>query len=231
MLELYLKGGVLMHPILAASVIALAISLERLWYFWRIGSGEVNQRFERIENLLSKGNEKQATRVAASISGPIGKILQIGLDKTEENPEFIEERMAICGDTISREAAKGLSLLALIPSITTMLGLLGTVLGMVLSFQRLSLVTGSLSPALLASGIWVALITTVAGMAVAIPVLIAHHYLQSRKDHLIFEIEHFGSRLLLLLKKARGLQNQVGKKTGFESKSDPFRFALEEETH
>ncbi len=227
MLDLYLKGGILMHPILAASVMALAITLERLWYFWRIGSREVNRRFERIEKLLSKGKVKEAARIAASISGPIGKILQIGLKETGEEPEIVAERMAICGDAIAREASKGLSLLALISPVSTMLGLLGTVFGMVLSFQRLSLIEGALSPALLASGIWVALITTVAGMTVAIPALIAHHTLQSRKERLIFEIEHFGSRLLLLLKKARGLQSIAGEKTASDEAPDPFRFAIE----
>jgi len=231
MLDLYLKGGALMHPLLAASVIALAITLDRLWYFWTLRSKELGRQFERIEKLLSNGKRKEAGTIAASIAGPIGKILQVGLDPAEEEPEIIEERMAIHGEAMAREASKGLSLLALIPPVSTLLGLLGTVLGMVLSFQRLALIEGAASPALLASGIWVALITTVAGMAVAIPALIAHHYLQSQKERLIFEIEHYGSRLLLQLKKMRSLSGHQDpsrdkiEKGDFES--EPFRFAIE----
>ncbi len=229
MLDLYLKGGVLMHPILAASILALAITLERLWYFWTLRAKTLEPRFKRIEHLISKGKENEAQALAASITGPIGKILQVGLNEKGIEPDLAAERMAIHGEAIAREAAKGLALLALIPPVTTMLGLLGTVLGMVFSFQRLALIEGAASPALLASGIWVALITTVAGMAVAIPALIAHHHLQSRKDRLVFEIEHYGSRLLLQLKKVRalsGLQAPDLEKGDFES--EPFHFAIEE---
>ncbi|MFQ5596675.1 MAG: MotA/TolQ/ExbB proton channel family protein [Nitrospiria bacterium] len=228
MLELYLKGGFLMHPILVASVIALAVTLERLWYFWFTRSKALKARFERVENLLSIGKEKEAAAIAATLTGPIGSILQLGLNEPAEDPEIVAERMAIRGEEIDREAAKGLALLGLIPPVSTMLGLLGTVVGMVLSFQRLSLIQGALSPALLASGIWVALITTVSGMAVAIPALIAHYYLQGRKDRLVYEIEHYGSRLLVQLRKTHAPQDASSEKPDFNPEPDPFRYAIEE---
>ncbi|MFQ5779820.1 MAG: MotA/TolQ/ExbB proton channel family protein [Nitrospiria bacterium] len=196
-----------MHPILAASVIALAITLERCWYFWRIRSRDIARRFEQIEGFLLRGDDKDAKRVAKDTAGPLGKVLQLGLEDHDEVLEILQERMMICGEEVSREAGKGLSLLALIPSVSTMLGLLGTVVGMVSAFQRVAQMEGRVSPALLASGIWVALITTVAGLLVAIPTLIAHHTLQARLTRLSFEIEHYGSRLLLLLKKnGRGMK-------------------------
>ncbi len=201
MLELYLKGGLLMHPILACSVLMLTILIERTAYFWRIGSGTILEKFPLIERCLLEGNTSEAKKIAGALSGPIAHILQIGLVHPEEKAEIIEENMAIAGDEIARQAAKGLSLLALIPSISTLLGLLGTVIGLSLAFQKVALLENLVSPALLASGIWVALITTVAGLLVAIPSLIAHHYIQNKVSRLTFEIEHFGSRLLLLLKK------------------------------
>lgn len=223
MLEFYLKGGVLMHPILVASIIAFTITIERCWFFWRMRTGKIALRFELIENLLIKGDEREAMAIATSMTGPIGKILQAGLKEPGESHALAEERMAICGNDVSRETGKGLSLLALIPPVSTMLGLLGTVIGLVMAFQKISQIEGTHSPALLASGIWIALITTVAGMIVAILSLIAHHYLQSRSDNLIFQIEHFGNRLLLLLKKTRAMQEAEA--AAFDSESNPFRMA------
>jgi len=198
MFEFYLKGGLLMHPILLLSVIALTLSLERLWYFLGCRTRRIVPHFEDIENALIHHKREKAREIASRMSGPIGKILQKGLG--ESNYELAQERMAISGELIAKEATRGLSLLALIPSIATMLGLLGTVLGLVAAFKKVAFLQGNVSPALLASGIWVALITTVAGLIVAIPSLIAHHFFQSAVAKLQFEMEHYGSRLLLLLK-------------------------------
>lgn len=82
-----------------------------------------------------------------------------------------------------------------------MLGLLGTVVGLVEAFQKVAEMQERVSPASLASGIWAALITTVGGLFVTIPTLIAHHFFQGRVAHLAFRIEHYGCELLLLLKR------------------------------
>lgn len=206
MFELYLKGGILMHAILASSIVMLSIVLERTWYFWRAGSREISREFEQIEALLLKGERKEAAALAAELSGPIGRVLQTGLNRTEDRHEITEERMAIFGEALMHEAEKGLSLLALIPSISTLLGLLGTVLGLVMAFQKVAFMEGNVSPALLASGIWVALLTTVAGLLVAIPALVAHYYIQNRLSRLTFEMEHFANRLLLVLKNTEPVQ-------------------------
>ena len=82
-----------------------------------------------------------------------------------------------------------------------MLGLLGTVVGLVQAFQKVAEMEARVSPSLLASGIWAALVTTVGGLFVAIPVLIVHHYFQGKMAHLAFQVEHYGSELLLVMKK------------------------------
>lgn len=206
MLDLYLKGGFLMHPILAVSVIALAITLDRWWYFRKIRLKDIGRRFALIEKALLKGEREKGMGALEGVTGPLGRVIGFTLQDLEEPCEIIEEKMMITGEEVSREAGRGLSLLGLIPSLSTMLGLLGTVIGLVLAFQRVAQMEGRVSPALLASGIWVALITTVAGLLVAIPSLIAHHYLQTQQARMTFEIEHYGSRLLLLLKKCRLIQ-------------------------
>lgn len=198
MFEFYLKGGLLMHPILFFSVVALTITFERLWYFARLGGRDVHEKFEQIQQALMNGHQKKAKQVANTISGPLGMILKQGLSEAQH--EIAAEQMAISGEKITKEAAKGLSLMALIPSLATLLGLLGTVIGLVLAFKKVAFIEGNVSPTLLASGIWVALITTAAGLIVAVPTLIAHHFFQNGVSKLQFEIEHYGSRLLLLLK-------------------------------
>lgn len=200
MLEVYLKGGFLMHPILIASVIALAVALERGWFFWHI-RGEAGSLFETLSEQLKKGEREGAIGAAGKIVGPIGVVLREGLKHREEGPEIVQEVMAIRGEEALRSARRGIPLLALIASISTMLGLLGTVVGLVEAFQKVAEMEARVSPALLASGIWVALITTVGGLFVAIPALIVHHYFQEKVTHLAFQIEHYGSELLLVMKK------------------------------
>lgn len=210
MFELYLKGGFLMHPILFCSIIALAITLDRWWYFRKIREKDIGRKFTRVETSLLKGTSMEGLRILKNLSGPIGEILRSALQNSLEPHEIIEEKLLISAERVSREAGQGLSLLALIPSVSTMLGLLGTVIGLALAFQKMALMEGSVSPAHMASGIWVALITTVAGLLVAIPSLIAHHFIQSRQIRMTFEIEHYGSRLLLLLKQCESIQKNKG---------------------
>lgn len=194
-----------MHPILVASVIALAVALERVWFFWRADSN-VGPLFEMVAERISKGDPKGALEVVGEHSGPVGLVLREGLKHWHEGPEMAQEIMAIRGEEALRSARRGISLLSLVPSITVMLGLLGTVVGMVQAFQKVAEMEEQVSPALLASGIWTALITTVGGLCVAIPILIAHHYFQEKIAHLAFQIEHYGSELILLLKQERSMK-------------------------
>ncbi len=210
-----------MHPILLCSVLMLSIVLERTWYFWRRPSRNVLQKFKLIEKALLDEAHNKAREIASSLSGPTGSIIQIGLENRQEKYEITEERMALAGETFVREASKGLSLLALIPSISTLLGLLGTVIGLVLAFRKVALLEGNVSPALLASGIWVALITTAAGLIVALPSLIAHHFLQNKIAQLTFEIEYFGNRLLLHLKTAPPHKNPEIEKLAIKAQDVP----------
>ncbi|MFY9269838.1 MAG: MotA/TolQ/ExbB proton channel family protein [Candidatus Manganitrophaceae bacterium] len=207
MLELYLKGGFWMHPILAASVVALAVALERGWYFWQI-RGEIPALFQALSDSLSKGDPDGAVEAAGKIVGPVGVVLKEGLKHQEEGPEIVQEVMAIRGEEVLRSAQRGIPVLALIASISTMLGLLGTVVGLVEAFQKVAEMESRVSPALLASGIWAALVTTVGGLFVAIPTLILHHYFQEKVAHLTFQIEHYGNEMLLLFRRGTGMTGQ-----------------------
>ncbi len=209
MFDLYLRGGFLMHPIFIASVTAIAIALERGWFFWRI-RGDVQGSFEELKEWLIKKDLRTALKIAERAPGPVGIVLREGLKHWGEGAEIVQEVMAIRGEEVLRESQKGLSVLAMIASISTMLGLLGTVVGLVDAFQKVAEMKEHVSPALLASGIWMALITTVGGLFVAIPSLIVHHFFQQKISHLAFQIEHYVSELLLLLKKGMGCSGEGG---------------------
>jgi biopolymer transport protein ExbB len=200
MLDLYLKGGMLMHPILFASIVALAISLERGWFFRRL-RGNVQAVFEVMAERISTGDRREAIRMAENIAGPVGVVLKEGLVHWEDGPEIAQEAMAIRGESLLQNVRIGIPILAIISSISMMLGLLGTVVGLVEAFQKVAEMEARVSPSLLASGIWTAMLTTVGGLFVAIPALISHHYFQGKVARLTFQIEHYGSELLLVMKK------------------------------
>lgn len=210
MLDLFVKGGFLMHPILIASILAFGIALERGWFFWKI-RGDARAVFEELKERLLKGDREITLKTAEEAPRPVGAVLKEGLVYWEEGPEIVQEVMAIRSEEALREAQKGLSVLAVIASITPMLGLLGTVVGLVEAFQKVAEMQERVSPALLASGIWAALITTVGGLFVAIPTLIVYHYFQGKVAHLAFQLEHYGSELLLLLKKEKGGEDGLGR--------------------
>lgn len=202
MFDIYLKGGFLMHPILLISIVALAVALERGWFFWRL-RGDAQAAFEAMAERFSTGDRDGATRMAEKIAGPVGVVLKEGLVHWEDGPEIAQEAMAIRGEAVLQTVRRGIPILALIASVSTMLGLLGTVVGLVEAFQKVAEMEARVSPSLLASGIWAALVTTVGGLFVAIPTLIVHHYFQGKVAHLAFQIEHYGSELLLVMKKER----------------------------
>jgi len=205
MIGLYMKGGFFMHPILLISVVAFAIALERGWFFWRL-RGDAQRIFESLTTRFSSGDFEGATQMAAKIVGPVGVVLREGLKHSSDGPEIVQEAMAIRGEMVLQTVRRGIPILALAASVAPLLGLLGTVVGLVEAFQKVAGMEAHVSPALLASGIWAALVTTVGGLFVAIPALIVHHYFQEKAAHVAFQIEHYGSELLLVMK--RGAQSK-----------------------
>jgi biopolymer transport protein ExbB len=160
MIDYFIKGGILMWPILICSIAALAVGIERAWAFRRF----------RIAD----------TGKALLVEACAGAT---GLPRDE-----LEARLSVAGSRALRELSRGLDVLALIARIAPMLGLLGTVLGLTDSFRAVSAASGSADPAMLAGGIWEALITTVAGLFVAIPALVAHHFLDRSLGGIRFEL-------------------------------------------
>ncbi|MBW2063199.1 MAG: MotA/TolQ/ExbB proton channel family protein [Deltaproteobacteria bacterium] len=181
MIEFLSKGGVLVGPILFCSVLALGIFLERLIRFSRLrirGDGLV----EKVTRHIKNGEDHQAYELASSTDTPMGRVLAQGIEVKGQDRETLETVIVHATDEEVRELSRYLQALATIGNIAPLLGLLGTVLGMIKAFMVIQQMGGKVNAAVLAGGIWEAMLTTALGLAVALPTMVAHSYLSSRVD-------------------------------------------------
>ncbi len=181
MIEFLSKGGVLVGPILICSVLALAIFLERMIRLGRLrirGYGLV----EKIARHIKNGEDHQAYELASTNDTPMTRILAQAMEVKDQDRETLETVIVHSTDGEVRELSRYLQALATIGSIAPLLGLLGTVLGMIKAFMVIQEMGGKVNAAVLAGGIWEAMLTTAMGLAVALPTMLAHSYLVSRVD-------------------------------------------------
>jgi len=160
MIDFFIKGGLLMWPILLCSVTAAAITIHKLL------------QYRSVRRALSYTPQEIMIKKPAQLE-PLVSALAEGLD---------EEEIAVIGTRQIRNLEKGLGLLSLISVISPLLGLTGTVTGMIRAFQIIAAHGSQINPTLLAGGIWEALITTAAGLFVAIPAHLACHLLEAALD-------------------------------------------------
>ncbi|MFZ6017816.1 MAG: MotA/TolQ/ExbB proton channel family protein [Nitrospirota bacterium] len=166
MIALFLKGGFLMYPILFCSIAGLAILINKFTLYRKI-----------LKSIGKPFNEVMKERPAILI--PLIQGIENGCNERE---------LSVIGTKQVREIEKGLSWLGLIAIIAPLLGLTGTVTGMIKAFMVIANST-SVNPSMLAGGIWEALITTAAGLLVAIPIHIGHHYLEKQADDIAFMLK------------------------------------------
>ncbi len=181
MLEMMSKGGVLVPPILFCSVLALAIFLERLIRFSRLKLGG-DGLLQKVTALLSRGRSRQAHALVQEDPTPLGRILAQAMEVRDQDRETLETVLVHATDEEVRGLSRYLQALATIGNITPLLGLLGTVLGMIKAFMVIQQMGGKVNAAVLAGGIWEAMLTTALGLAVALPTMVGHSYLTGRVD-------------------------------------------------
>jgi len=181
MFDFLAKGGILVVPILFCSIIGVAIFLERLIRFSRIrirGDGLVKEVAEYVRN----GEEQKAYDILKSKNTPMARVLYQAIEVKDEDRETLETVIVHAIEKEIRNLSKYLQTLATIGSVTPLLGLLGTVIGMIKAFMVIEQMGGKVNAAVLAGGIWEAMLTTALGLAVALPMVIAHSYLSSCVD-------------------------------------------------
>ncbi len=193
--EFLAHGGVVMIPIALGSIIALAIFLERIW---TLQESRIIPRglLDHVIKLLSEGDKKKAREECLKSNTPLGRLLLAGIDsgqrKREETRGILEE---VGRHEVSR-TGRYIEAMGTIASVEPLMGLLGTVTGMIKVFQKVTEMAHSINPKVLASGIWQALITTAAGLSVAIIAFVGYRYLLSRMDRWAVELENGAVRLM-----------------------------------
>ena len=187
MLELVKAGGWLMVPILLCSVIAMAIIAERFWTLQRKRITPSNLVVQ-VWQWAKSGSLNEDRIRALRKSSPLGRILAAGLVNRNSSREIMKESIEDVGRHVVHDLDRYLNALGTIASITPLLGLLGTVIGMIKVFAVIT-TQGVGDPGVLAGGISEALITTAAGLTVAIPTLMFHRYFRGHVDELVVTME------------------------------------------
>lgn len=187
MLELIKAGGWLMWPILLCSIISVAIIAERFWSLRknRIAPKNLVAQVYQWEKVGHLNNKRIKTLRAGSA---LGRILAAGLVNRRHPREVMKESIEEVGRHVAHDLERFLNTLGTIASITPLLGLLGTVIGMIKVFAVIT-THGVGDPSILADGISTALITTAAGLSVAIPSLMFHRYFRGKVDDLVMTME------------------------------------------
>ena len=194
MIEIIRAGGWLMLPIILCSVIALAITLERLWTLQRRRVLPKDLTMRVWEWARDRQLDQKHLTILASNS-PMGRVLAAGLANRHQSREVMKEIVQDTGRHVVHELERYLNSLGTIAAISPLLGLLGTVIGMVKVFTAIT-AAGVGNPGVLAGGISEALITTAAGLSVAIPSLIAYRYLRGQVDALVVDMEKEAMKLV-----------------------------------
>lgn len=192
MIDIFLSGGWLMYPLLGCSIVALAIIGER---FWALRSSKICPEglVQHILKTLATRETVPLKLTQLSTQSPLGLILSRGLQHTEQGISIMRARMEDQGRQVIIELEKYLNTLGTIASASPLLGLLGTVLGMI---QIFSVLGGTPDAEVLAGGIATALLTTAFGLFVAIPSLMFHRYFKRRVDELAVNLERESQKLV-----------------------------------
>jgi len=188
------RGGIVMIPLLLCSILGLAIIIERSFGLRR-KKILIPEIISIIDSISSAEDIKLATSICEKNRGPLANIILVGLNNQNLTMEDIKELTMDQGRQEVRDLERGLPLLETVAGIAPLLGLLGTVIGMIKVFNVIS-TQGAGQASLLAGGISEALITTATGLVVGIPMLVAYNYYTNRAENFVMDIEKHTTTLL-----------------------------------
>ncbi|MCX5679092.1 MAG: MotA/TolQ/ExbB proton channel family protein [Candidatus Omnitrophica bacterium] len=205
MWDLINKGGPMMYLIVLASILAFGVVIERI-YTLNKARIDADKFMDGILGVLKRNKIIEAVEMCNKTPGPVAHIIKAGILKHDRSRPEIKEAVEEAAELEIPRLEKHLPILATIAHITPLLGLLGTVTGMIRSFQIIQVKAASMvpvNPGDLAGGIWEALLATVAGLSVAIPAYVAYNYLTSRVDGFVYDMEKSAMDLVNLLSSRR----------------------------
>ena len=196
---LFADGGLMMYPLVVCSLIALGVIIAKAWTLW-LAHRSTMSVLQEVEEAAAAGRLDEAAQIAASKPGPAAAILLAGLRRikglTVAEGE-LEQVISTAGAIELSFLERGLVILATVANVAPLMGFLGTVAGMILAFSSIE-AAGNVEPGLVAGGIKVALLTTAAGLTIAIPVNIGYNFFVTRIDKLIVDMEQSTQKILTI---------------------------------
>jgi len=198
MAEILHRGGIMMIPILISSALALAVAIERLYVLVFRTRSLDDETLTSVFELAENGDRARAATLVRDADSAVGELFIAVLE--ERDPEELENAAALSGSDLLFQFNKRLNILAVLGSVLPLMGLLGTVLGMIKVFSQVAHAGDAADITMLAGGIWEALITTAAGMAVAIPVVLVYHFFRRTVERIAHAMQQSISRLIQILK-------------------------------
>jgi len=194
MVKLFLDGGEFMWPILGLFIVGLAFVIER---FWTLTRASVNTRkfLSRIRIALEQGGVAAAAEECEKTPGPVASIFHAGLSRSDKGLIYVEKAITTAGSLEMAFLERGMIVLSTVIVLAPMLGFTGTVWGMVKAFDAIK-VQNDISPAIVASGISQALLTTLLGLIVAMVIQVFNNYFTTRIDKLIIDMEESSVELI-----------------------------------
>jgi len=201
MVELFLKGGPLMYPLLIFSIVSIAIIIERGVYLGKASFPKT--KLDTLLTVVNRDSGETALREYDGLKGPVPEIGRIILRNRDLSREELENQVSHAGSRELKLLTRNLHLLELIGKISPMVGLSGTVLGLAGTFQTVASLKTAADPSLLAGGIWEALITTVTGLFIAIPAIIFYHLYENKVKSISFAMKDHAESIISALKENR----------------------------
>ena len=199
LMTLFADGGWMMYPLVLCSLVAVGVIIAKFWTLWIAHSGTARVLRE-VEEATVEGNLDAALEIARDTPGPTAAILLAGLRRIRRGKMMageLETAVATTGTIELSFLERGLVILATIANVAPLMGFLGTVAGMILAFASIEQ-AGTVDATLVAGGIKVALLTTAAGLIVAVPINITYNFFITRIDQLIMDMEQGAQRILNL---------------------------------
>ncbi|MGH7458382.1 MAG: MotA/TolQ/ExbB proton channel family protein [Longimicrobiaceae bacterium] len=192
--QLWEDGGFMMWFLAAAALVGLVVIIWKLVDL-TTKSARTQRTLREVDELVEQGRFQEALRVAEESDSPAGRVLAEGLRRSHEGTERVIKAIENAGMIEMARLERGLVILATVSTVGPLLGFLGTVIGMIEAFQAIEL-AGEVEATLVAGGIKVALITTAAGLIIAIPVSIMHNYFVAKIDRMVIDMEESAQRTI-----------------------------------
>jgi len=197
-IDLIIKGGPVMIPIIALSIIGLALILERIWTLWKIRLN-IPQFAHEIFLFLERGHSQKALEQCEKVKHPIADVFKLGILNRTLKREELEGMLEREGNEQIQYLERYLGALIIIIGVEPMLGFLGTIVGLIKAFMAWEQLGANITVSALASGIYQAMITTAGGLIVAIPYYVIYHLIVGKIKNHAQEMTYYGNELIDIL--------------------------------